>query len=80
MGEYRPKCRDYMESIQQGHLCERIDLFTAEGLWQRVSDIHSYGEQYVNKMAEGISRLQTLQLQRARQVADRIRAASMTTA
>ncbi len=65
MLEYRPKCRDYMKSIQQDHLCERIDLFEAEKVWQRVLDIQSNREQYAAKMAEAISQLQAFQKQKA---------------
>ena len=68
MLEYRPKCRDYMKSIQQDHLCERIDLLKAEKVWEKVLDIQSNREQYAAKMAEGILQLQAFQKRRAAQM------------
>jgi hypothetical protein len=72
MLEYRPKCRDYMESIGQGHLCERVDLFKAQSVWERVLEMHSNRERYAGEMAERISRLQAFQRQRAREIVDQI--------
>jgi polysaccharide pyruvyl transferase WcaK-like protein len=77
MLEYRPKCRDYMESIQQEHLCERVDRFTADGVWEQVLRMHSEREGYARRMMEGIIRLRTLQQQRARSISDRMRAAGV---
>ena len=68
MLEYRPKCRDYMKSIRQDNLCERIDLFEAEKLWEKISDIQNDREQYAAKMSEGILQLKNFQKQRAAQI------------
>jgi polysaccharide pyruvyl transferase WcaK-like protein len=73
MLEYRPKCRDYMKSIRQDHLCERIDLFEAEKVWQRVLDIHSSREKYTAKIADGISQLQAFQKQKADLILESVR-------
>jgi hypothetical protein len=80
MLEYRPKCRDYMESIQQGHLCKRVDLATTEDLWEQVLELHGKREEYARQLAEGISRLRTIQQQKACSIADRMRAACAKTA
>ena len=68
MLEYRPKCRDYMKSIQQEPLCERIDLINADKVWEKVLEIHSNRERYATKMADGVVRLQTFQKQRASRI------------
>ncbi len=38
MLEYRPKCRDYMDSIGQGHLTFKTSEFNAGELWEIVAD------------------------------------------
>lgn len=72
MLEYRPKCRDYMESIRQGRLCERVDQFKPENILDRVREIDGNREQYVADMATAISQLQAFQRLKADQVAARI--------
>jgi len=72
MLEYRPKCRDYMESIRQGHLCRRLDLFVAQEVWERVLDIERERQRYADDMAAGISQLQAFQRDKAREMADRM--------
>jgi polysaccharide pyruvyl transferase WcaK-like protein len=80
MLEYRPKCRDYMESIQQGHLCKRVDLVNAKDLWEQVVEIHGKRDEYARQMTEGISRLRMLQQKRARSIADSMGAVCAKTA
>ncbi|HPC94052.1 MAG TPA: polysaccharide pyruvyl transferase family protein [Sedimentisphaerales bacterium] len=72
MLEYRPKCRDYMESIRQGQLCQRVDQFKPEDILDRVRDIDGNREQCVADMATAISQLQAVQRLRADQVMARI--------
>ncbi len=72
MLEYRPKCRDFMESIRQGHLCERVDRFKPRSILDRVLEISQNRERYASDLAEAILQLRTVQRQRAREIADRM--------
>jgi len=72
MLEYRPKCRDYMESIQQGHLCQRVDQFSVEEVWEQVLDMDQDRDRYARELAKGILPLKSFQQRRAHEVAEKI--------
>ena len=73
MIEYRPKCRDYMESINQGNFCYRSDLFESQSTWEQILDIHNNRGSYANQIEDGISRLKAFQEQKANVILERIK-------
>lgn len=69
MIEYRPKCRDYMESIGQGAANVRADRFRAAAAWDTLLEWSARREQQAEILAQGIRRLRLHQQHLARAVA-----------
>jgi hypothetical protein len=74
MVEYRPKCRDYMRSIDQEHLTIRPDDFRADEAWERVREIASDRDAHVARLRDGVLPLRDRQKERANEIEDRLMA------
>ncbi len=61
MLEYRPKCRDYMQSIDQDAATFRTDQFTADGVWELVDRWGASRPAVVDTLARGVWRAQDRQ-------------------
>jgi polysaccharide pyruvyl transferase WcaK-like protein len=70
MLEYRPKCRDYMESIGQGHLTFRTSDFRAGELWEIVEGWSRHRSDAATALALAIHARQLTQLKSAAKAAD----------
>jgi polysaccharide pyruvyl transferase WcaK-like protein len=69
MLEYRPKCRDYMQTIGQGAHTFQTDRFRAEMIWELVQSWNANRADAANTLLQGISHMKTLQRQMADKVA-----------
>jgi polysaccharide pyruvyl transferase WcaK-like protein len=65
MVEYRPKCRDYMQSIDQDAWTVRADHFRSDDVWDRVTDLSARRETCSRDLSERIGRLRGRQLTKA---------------
>lgn len=61
MLEYRTKCRDFMESINQQAHCVRTDCVDGEDLWERVQRMHAQRSTGTLELRKGITSLQKRQ-------------------
>jgi polysaccharide pyruvyl transferase WcaK-like protein len=68
MLEYRPKCRDYMQSVEQDEFTFRTESFTADQLWSILSAWQNNRAAAVNVLAARMQRAKRLQQDFARQV------------
>jgi len=65
MIEYRPKCRDFMASIDQEHATIRSDEFRADHAWSMLSSWHSRRPERVASLHRGIHALLNVQAKTA---------------
>ncbi len=69
MLEYRPKCRDYMKSINQENLSFRCDKFKAKEIWEIVCSWDSYHQRAAKMLLNGIIPLKKKQAELANKLA-----------
>jgi len=72
MLEYRPKCRDYMEAIDQGEAVVRTDSFHADDVWEKVKSWSSKRSLLSMSLYESIQVIKSRQLQRATELMDKL--------
>jgi polysaccharide pyruvyl transferase WcaK-like protein len=72
MLEYRPKCRDYMSSINQDHATIRTDVFNSIDAWDRIQDWSSRRSEVAALLLAGIQPLVDKQRAYARMLARKI--------
>jgi polysaccharide pyruvyl transferase WcaK-like protein len=72
MLEYRPKCRDYMQTIGQGAHTFQTDRFRSGVIWELVQSWNANHAEAANSLLQGIQRMKTFQRQMASQVAQLI--------
>lgn len=65
MLEYRPKCRDYMRSIEQEAFTVRTDCFTAEYVWDLISSLNVDRTRLSHILSEKIKFLRDKQISKA---------------
>ncbi|MBW1929140.1 MAG: polysaccharide pyruvyl transferase family protein [Deltaproteobacteria bacterium] len=70
--EYRPKCRDYMLSIDQGDFLIRTDMFDAGEAWNRILEIHDNREYFSKALYSSMKPLRELQIRKAQRLGDSI--------
>ncbi len=58
MVEYRPKCRDYMQSINQDAATVRTDKFTADAAWELVRHWNEHHAESATLLAKGVHAMQ----------------------
>lgn len=68
MLEYRPKCRDFMQSIGQGELTIRTDRVKAEQVWEIISALNSKRDEAAKALYAAIKPLSTAQRDKAEQL------------
>lgn len=68
MLEYRPKCRDFMMSIEQQNLVVRSDSFIGENVWDIIIDIFSNHNDYSLKLFKSVQALRKNQNEKAREI------------
>jgi len=68
MLEYRPKCRDYMQSIGQDAATIRTDKIKAEEIWEIVSALNSARQKVSNALYRGIRPLREIQRSKAKEL------------
>lgn len=72
MLEYRPKCRDFMQSIGQDEATIRTDVFEAEEVWEMVSEWNSNRADASGALYDAINPLSKAQKARANEIMKRI--------
>jgi polysaccharide pyruvyl transferase WcaK-like protein len=72
MLEYRPKCRDFMESIGQGKYNFRTDEFRAEEIWEILLSWNNKRNSVAKALLESIRPVQIHQKMRAEQLASNL--------
>jgi len=68
MLEYRPKCRDYMQSIGQDSATVRTDEFKAEDVWEIISTWNDNRQDESNMLRRNIKPVLERQKERAQQL------------
>ena len=68
MLEYRPKCRDFMQSIGQDEMTIRTDTFKAEEVWDIVSALNSKRQAASKVLYDAIKPLSKAQKSKADQL------------
>jgi polysaccharide pyruvyl transferase WcaK-like protein len=72
MVEYRPKCRDYMRSINQEGMTIRSDQFDGIAAWERVKSWESRRHETCRNLYESIRPLAQFQRARAEEISRKI--------
>jgi polysaccharide pyruvyl transferase WcaK-like protein len=72
MLEYRPKCRDYMQSIGQDNVTIRTDRVKAEEVWEIVSAWNSQRQTASKALYNAVKPLSEAQQSKARQLMETI--------
>jgi len=70
MLEYRPKCRDFMQSIGQDEMTIRTDRFKAEEVWEIVSSLNSRRQSAARALYDAIKPLSKAQQSKADQLTE----------
>jgi hypothetical protein len=73
MLEYRPKCRDFMQSIGHEHVTLRTDEMEARDLWERVRDLEGDRSRHAARLYESILPVRRRLTERAEEIATRLR-------
>jgi hypothetical protein len=73
MVEYRPKCRDYMRSIEQEAYTVRTDDFTGEVAWSFVTELQARRRERSRSLFDKLGRLKEKQLAKVGELTRRFR-------
>lgn len=68
MLEYRPKCRDFMMSIDQGDMIIRTDKFNANSAWDKINVTYSKYKINTSKLFESVQILKQKQSAKAQEI------------
>jgi polysaccharide pyruvyl transferase WcaK-like protein len=71
MLEYNPKCRDYMDSINQSEFTLRTDNFTSQQVWDMVENLLAKRSYISKSLFEVITGFRKLQLLRSSQLIEK---------
>jgi polysaccharide pyruvyl transferase WcaK-like protein len=71
--EYRPKCRDYMLSIQQENFVVRADKFKARNLWEKALNVNDNQYHFSKALYNSIKPLRETQIRMACELQNLIR-------
>lgn len=65
MVEYRPKCRDYMESIEQEMFTVKADNFSSDKVWDLIKELDAHREEYSKNLYNIICKMKENQIKKA---------------
>lgn len=68
MLEYRPKCRDFMLSIDHGDFVFRTDTYIAENVLDKISEIYSNYDDYTLNLFAAVQSLRNKQIEKAYEI------------